>query len=241
MEKKRILAITLARGGSKGVKNKNIKLLQGKPLIYYTIKEALKAKYIDRYIISTDSKKIMTIAKKFKAEAPFLRPKKLSSDKATSVDALKHAVRWAEKNEGHKYDIIIELMCTNPFKISEDIDRIITKIKKTKADSVIAVHKIEDHHPARIKKIINGKIKNFCIKEKLESRRQDLRPLAYIRSGSIYALKRDYLFSKSQRYGSNNSRPYILPESRVINIDNKTDFVTAEAMMKTKKYARKKI
>ena len=134
MKKKKILAITLARGGSKGVKNKNIKLINGIPLIGYTIREALKSKYIDRYIISTDSKKILKIAKKFKAEVPFLRPQYLSNDKASSVSALKHAVEWAENEVGFKYDIIIELMCTNPFKNSKDIDNIINKILKSKAE-----------------------------------------------------------------------------------------------------------
>lgn len=235
MLKKKVLAITLARGGSKGIKNKNIKLLKGKPLIYYTISEALKSKLIDRYVVSSDSEKIIQIAKQYKAEAPFKRPQKLSTDKATSVEALQHAVKWAEKDSGHKYDIIIELMCTNPFKNSKDIDFIIRKIINTRADSVIAVHRLEDQHPARIKKIINGKIKDFCVKEKTESRRQDLKPFAYIRSGSIYALKRDFLMNRNKRYGSKNSRPYILPQSRVINIDNEIDFFTAEVMMNKNK------
>ena len=164
MKKKRILAITLARGGSKGVTKKNIRKLAGYPLIYYTIVEALRSKLIDRYIVSTDNKYIQKISKSYGAEAPFLRPKYLSSDKATSVDALKHCVSWIEKEEKSKYDIVIELMCTNPLKKSEDIDLIIQKLIFTKADSVIAVHKILDEHPIRAKKIINDMILNFCLK-----------------------------------------------------------------------------
>jgi len=235
MKKNKILAITLARGGSQGIKNKNIKNLGGIPLIAYTIKEALKSKYIDRYIVSTDSKKILNIAKKYNAEVPFLRPKYLSTNKSSSVESLIHAVKWVEKNDGFKYDYIIELMCTNPLKDVLDIDGIIKKIIKTKADSVIAVHKIEDHHPARVKKILRDKIYNFCTSEKKESRRQDLKPIAYIRSGSIYALKRNYLMNQRSRYGSKNSRPYILEQNRVINIDTKIDFFTAEAMFQFNK------
>ena len=234
MKKKRILAITLARGGSKGVPKKNIRKLAGYPLIYYTIIEALKSKLIDRYIVSTDNKYIQKIAKSYGAETPFLRPKYLSSDKATSVDALKHCVSWIEKEEKSKYDIVIELMCTNPLKKSGDIDLIIQKLISTKADSVIAVHRILDEHPIRAKKIINDKIVNFCLKERFESRRQSLKPFAYLRSGSIYALNRNYLMHKNQRYGSKNSRPYILPDNKVINIDREIDFLTAEAMMKNK-------
>ena len=99
MKKKKILAITLARGGSKEVKNKNIRKINGKPLIWYTIKEALKSKLIDKYIVSTDSPVIKKISLKYGAEVPFLRPKKFSTDKASSVIALQHAVKYFEKKK----------------------------------------------------------------------------------------------------------------------------------------------
>lgn len=234
MKKKfNILGITLARGGSKGIKKKNIRLINGLPLIAYTIKEAINCKYISKYIVSTDSKQIKKISEKFGAEVPFLRPKSLATDKSSSVDALKHAVMFLEKKENLKYDYVVELMCTNPLKTKHDIEQIILKLIRTKADSVIAVHKVEDHHPRRLKKIINDKIVDF-MKEKAESRRQELRPFAYIRSGSIYALKRDFLMQKNRRYGSKNSRPYILPNSRAINIDNEFDLAAAESLIKHK-------
>jgi len=227
----RILGLTLARGGSKSVLRKNIKLIAGLPLIGYTIAEALKSKYISRYIVSTDDQEIQQVALQYGAEAPFLRPRKFSTDEASSVSAMQHAVEWVEKQEGVKYDYIIELMCTNPMKTVEDIDASIDKLISTKANSVIAVHKLEDHHPARIKKIIDDKITDFCIQEIPESRRQDLKPEAYIRSGSIYALKRDYLMLEGKRYGSDNSRPYILPPERAVNIDTEIDFMIAELML----------
>ncbi len=230
----RILAITLARGGSKGIKNKNIKLINRKPLIAHTILEAKKSAYINDYIVSTDSKKIASIAKKYGAEVPFLRPKKLATDKASSVNALIHATKFMENKNKQKYDYVIELMCTNPLKTVSDIDNIIKKIINKKADSVIAVHRIYDHHPARVKKIIKGKIVNFCINEKAESRRQDLKPNAYVRSGSIYALKRNYLVIQKRRYGSKNSFAYILPNNRAINIDGVLDFYIAEKILSKK-------
>lgn len=228
----KILGITLARGGSKSVKKKNIKMINGFPLIFYTINEALKSKYLSRYLVSTDDKQIQKIALEYGAEAPFLRPKELSTDQASSVSSLQHAVKWVENDEGLKYNLIIELMCTNPLKITFDIDACIEKLIKTNADSVIAVHQLEDHHPARIKKIIDDKIVNFCVEEEKESRRQDLMPKAYIRSGSIYALKRDHLMLENSRYGSKNSRPYILPIDRAINIDSEIDFLLAKKMIK---------
>jgi len=234
-DKIRILGVTLARGGSKGIPKKNIKPIAGFPLIYYTISEALKSDFLTRYIVSTDDKDIQDIAIRYGAEAPFLRPLELSKDNSSSSSALQHAVEWAENDEGIKYDFVVELMCTNPLKTSIDIDLSISKLISTGADSVIAIHQLEDHHPARIKKIINDKIVDFCIPETPESRRQDLKPSAYIRSGAIYALKRDFLMNKGMRYGSENSRPYILSKEKAVNIDTEVDFLIAEIIMENLK------
>ena len=223
--------MTLARGGSKGVKNKNIKLLNNKPLIYYTIKEALKCKFLTSYIVSTDSKDIKNISEKYGAQVPFLRPKKLSSDTSSSSDALKHAVDFMEKMNKTKYDFIIEIMATNPLKNFKDIDSLITKLIKTKADSVIAMSKVTEHHPRRLKKIVNDRIIDI-MKEKRESRRQDLKPDIFIRAGSIYGIKRDIIMKKGLRYGTKNSRPYVLPDKRSINIDNENDFIVAQNLIK---------
>jgi len=227
----KILGITLARGGSKSVPKKNIRSICDKPLIAYTILEALKSSYISRYIVSTDNQEIKKIAIKYGAEVPFLRPKELATDTASSAAAIKHAVNFIEDEEGSEYDYIIELMCTTPLKTVEDIDACIDKLIATRADSVIAVHKLEDHHPIRIKKIIRDKIVDFCIPEIPETRRQDLKPDAYVRSGSIYAVKRDELMIHNRRYGTNNSRPHILPPERAVNVDTEIDFMIAEKLI----------
>jgi len=227
----RILAITLARGGSKSVPKKNIKLLSGIPVIAHTIREALQSNLINRYVVSTDDAEIQKIALSYGADCPFLRPEKFATDTASSVAALQHAVDWVEKEEGMKYDYVVELMATNPLKRVDDIDNCIKKLIDTSADSVIAVHRLDDHHPARIKKIVDDRIVDFCVAEKLESRRQDLTPDAYIRSGSIYALRRDHLMIQGQRYGSVESRPYILPPERAVNIDSEIDFLIAEQLL----------
>jgi CMP-N,N'-diacetyllegionaminic acid synthase len=228
---KRILALTLARGGSKSVPRKNIRKIMGVPLIAYTIAEALRSKLITRYVVSTDDEEIRQVAIEYGADAPFLRPTEYSTDTASSVLAMKHAVAWVEKDEAAKYDYVIELMCTNPMKTAEDIDACIQKLIDTGTDSVIAVHQLEDHHPIRIKKIVDDKIVDFCLPEIPEIRRQDLKPDAYIRSGSIYALKRDHLMLEGRRFGSENSRPYILPPERAINVDTEIDFLIAERLI----------
>lgn len=229
----KILAITLARGGSKKIKNKNIVLLNKKPLIYYTIKEAKKSKWITDYIVSTDSLKISKISKKYGAEVPFLRPKSLSRDKSKSIDALLHALKFMEKLKGYKYDFIIELMATNPLKTFKDIDNIISIMVRKKSDSVIAVHRLLDQHPARIKKIIKNKLVDFNFKEPLESRRQDLKPHAFIRSGSIYGMSRKFL-NKKLRFKSTISVPYILDPNKVINIDEPKDLLLAKSILNEK-------
>lgn len=227
----KILGITLARGGSKSVPRKNIRPILGVPLIGYTIGEALRSRFITRYIVSTDDDEIRQVSLKYGADAPFLRPSEYSTDTASSVAALQHAVNWVEREEGEKYDYVIELMCTNPLKTVDDIDSCIEKIISTGADSVIAVHRIEDHHPIRIKQIIDDRIVDFCLPERPETRRQDLIPNAYVRSGSIYALRRDHLMVEGLRYGSADSRPYILPENRAVNVDTELDFLIAESLL----------
>ena len=225
------MGITLARGGSKGIKNKNIKKINNKPLIYYTIRESLKSKFLTDYIVSTDSLDISKIAQKYKVDVPFIRPKKYSTDKASSSSALKHAVLFMEKKNNIKYDFIIEIMATNPLKNTYDIDSVIQKLIRTKADSVIAMSKVIEEHPRRLKKIIKDKIVDIMY-EKKESRRQDLEPYIYIRAGSIYAIKRDILIKRGLRYGTKNSRPYVLPYERSLNIDGERDFFIAEKILK---------
>jgi len=229
--KPRILGITLARGGSKSVIKKNIRLVNGTPLIAYTVAEARRSKWLTRYIVSSDDDEIRRIAIEYGAEAPFVRPAKLSTDTATAVSADQHALTWAESNEGRKYDYVVELMCTNPMKTAEDIDAALAKLVETGADSVIGVTPLEDHHPIRIKKIVDDRIVDFCLPEIPETHRQQLKPDAYIRNGAIYAVKRD-LLAKGSRYGQKESRPYIMPATRSVNVDTEVDLIMAEILLK---------
>ena len=231
----RVLGITLARGGSKSVPGKNIRPVLGVPLIAYTIYEALKSKWISRLIVSSDDREIRCTAIEYGAEAPFVRPDELATDTASALSADQHAVTWAEEDEGQKYDYVVELMCTNPMRTSDDIDKVVEKIIKTGADSVIGVTKLEDHHPIRIKKIVDDRITDFCLPEIPETHRQQLKPDAYIRNGSIYACKRDLLMN-GHRYGTENSRPYIMPSEQSVNIDTEIDLIVAEILLK--RYSR---
>ena len=226
-----VLGVTLARGGSKGVPGKNIKLLAGRPLIAYTIEECIKSRTLSDYIVSTDDNLIAQKCMDLGAEVPFLRPSELATDSSSSAEALIHALRFMEEYKKKTYDYVVEIMATNPFKKYTDIDNCLIKLHQTKANSVVAVHQIFDHHPARIKKIENDFLVDFCIPEIPESRRQDLVPSAFVRSGSIYAMKRDFLLQSGARYDKNNTRPYILEAKNVINIDEIIDFYIAEKML----------
>ncbi len=227
-----ILSVILARGGSKSIPKKNITLILGVPLIAYTIIEAKRTAFGHDYIVSTDDEEIAECARRYGAEVPFLRPAELASDQASSAAALIHAVRWMEADRKKKYDIIVELMCTNPMKTSKDIDAVIRKMIETDADSVIGVIQLFDQHPIRVKKIVDEHLVDFCVYEKPENRRQDLQPPAYIRNGSIYAVKRDVLLKTGARYGTANSRPYIMAADASVNIDSPLDILVAEVLLK---------
>lgn len=233
--KPRILGIILARGGSKSVKKKNIRPINGIPLIAYTIAEALRSQWITRVIVSSDDYEIRQTAVVYGAEAPFVRPDELATDTASALSADQHALAWAEKDEGQNYDYVVELMCTNPMKTFADIDSALEKLVTTEADSVIGVTRLEDHHPIRIKKIEDDRIVDFCLPEIPETHRQQLKPDAYIRNGAIYSVKRD-LLKNGSRYGTTNSRPHIMPSDRSVNIDTEMEVLVAEFLLK--KYPR---
>jgi CMP-N-acetylneuraminic acid synthetase len=232
---KNVLAITLARGGSKSIPKKNIMFIAGKPLIAYTIEEVKKSQFIDCYIVSTDSTEIQEVSLLYGAEAPFLRPAELSTDTSPPQDGLFHAVQEYEKRTERYFEYIVEVMCTNPLKVADDIDQCLLKLEKTGSDSVISVNRLFDHHPARIKKIVDDRLVCFCcIQENERTRRQDFHPEAYIRNGSIYAFKRDTLMVHRSKWGK-VIRPYIMPPERSINIDEPTDVYLAEHYLTRKK------
>lgn len=229
INEKKVLGVTLARGGSKSIKKKNLVDLNGYPLIYYTIKEAAQSKFLDAYIVSTDDDEIASVAQSFGARVPFIRPPDLAKDNSTSASALIHAVNALAKL-GEEYDYVVELMATNPLKNKEDIDSCIDLCASNQYDCVVAVHKLEDHHPSRIKYIENGKLHNFY-PEIPESRRQDLTPDAYIRSGSIYVTSVEFLLKHEARYSATDTYAYILDQQHVVNIDTPDDLELARVKL----------
>ena len=144
IKNKKILAIITARGGSKSIPYKNIVKVNGQPLISYIIKAALASKLTDEVIVSTDDIKIKKVAEQYKAKVPFIRPKKLASNTAKSIDVLVHGLKEMEKLNKTKYDYIICLQPTNPFLSGKNIDESIKLAAKHKADSVTSVYELSD-------------------------------------------------------------------------------------------------
>ena len=219
---KTVMGITLARGGSKRVPRKNVIDVNGKPLIQYTIDEVKKSRYIDHYIVSTDDEDIKNLCREL--EQPYF-DRSPAEDTQKSSDGLLEVLKPMDKP-----DYIVEIMCTNPLKTVADIDDVIQKLDMTAADSVCSVVRVWDHHPSRVK-FIKGNQMIDVYPEKLESRRQDLTPPAYIRNGSIYAMTWEQINVKGSRYDK-DTVPYIMPEERTINIDEPIDLELARILLR---------
>tara|TARA_B100001564_G_scaffold356799_1_gene371696 strand:- start:404 stop:1087 length:684 start_codon:yes stop_codon:yes gene_type:complete len=225
-----VLGVIPARGGSKGVKNKNIKNINGKPLINYTIEEAQKSK-IDDLIVSTDSELISNLAISKGVIVPFVRPSALASDSARSIDVINHALIEMERLNSKVYDYVIMLQPTTPFRKYTDIDNCIGLIKNNRqADSVISVVDVQGNHPARMKYIKDGKLIDPIFCEETENQnRQELTPM-YIRNGAIYLSSRETILKKS--FKGNICLAYEMDKFSSINIDTIEDFQYAKFLSK---------
>lgn len=221
---KKIMAVIPARKGSKGIKDKNIKLLKGKPLIAYSIEAGLNSKYIDKVIVSTDGEEIANIAKTYGAEVPFLRPKNLSTDTAKTIDAVVHCIDELKKR-GEIYDYIVLLQPTQPLRQSWHIDEAIELIFERNEDALVSVSEVRDN-PILIRSIDeNGYTKNL-LKECSTRRRQDF-DIYYRVNGAIYINKINESFNKSTSL-NDNKLAYIMDSSYDVDIDDLNDFKIAE-------------
>lgn len=224
----KILAIIPARGGSKGIPNKNIIDIDGNPLIKYTIDAALKSKMLTHCVVSTDSDVISDVAKSCGAMVPFRRPDSLSDDKALSLPVIQHAVNFMESDQGFLYDAIVMLQPTTPLRQTKDIDNAIKMLFDTNADSVISVVDVEGYHPLRMKRVVDGRLINYIDQGHEDMRPRQKLPPVYIRNGAIYATRRNIMMKKNSFSGV-DSRAYIMPSDRSVNIDTYEDLLLAKS------------
>ena len=228
----KILGLILARGGSKGIKQKNITKLCGQPLIAWTINSALKSKILTDLILSTDSAKIAKIGKKLGADVPFIRPSKFAKDNTPSVDAIVHAIKWLRR-KGKNYEFVVLLEPTSPLRDHNDIDQAIKKIIKLKAQSLVSVSKAEALNPAYLyKKTKAEKIRPFKTYKKKYIRRQDIEPV-YFMEGTIYISKVSTLLKK-KTFCHKNTLMYEVPKWKSIEIDDSLDLILARAIIQNK-------
>jgi len=222
----KVLGVIPARGGSKGVRKKNIKPLRGKPLIAYTIEAGLGATGLTHCMVSTDNEEIAQVSREWGVEVPFIRPAELATDSAKAIPVVRHALMEMEKQYAVTYDAVMMLQPTTPFRTSRDIEQAIELLDQTGADSVISVVDVEGHHPARMKYLRDGRLidPDFC--ESYENQaRQELEPM-YLRNGMIYLTRREVLLQDS--FKGEDCRALIVESERSVNIDTPLDFAYAE-------------
>lgn len=230
---KTILAVIPARGGSKGIPGKNIKNFLGKPLIYWTIKNALESSYIDRTIVSTDDSNIARISIKCGAQIPSLRSKQLAGDNTPTIDVVLDLLRQLKKRERYIPDFVVLLQPTSPLRKKGDIDQALEILfSNKKRDAVIAVTEVSES-PYGMKVITaKGFISDFLPGRKRFTRRQDL-PKLYKANGAIYICRTDCLLKEKTFYPVRTTG-YIMPKARSIDIDDIVDLRLAEILAKKK-------
>lgn len=226
---KKILAVITARGGSKGIPKKNIKMLGGKPLIAWTIEAVKNAKYLTDFILSTDDAEIADVAGEFGCSVPFMRPPEFATDSAKSIPVVQHAITWMKENQKKEYDYVMILQPTSPFRTSEDIDGAIEKIVATNSDSVMGMVKLVDFSIPKLKRLEEGDvIKPWLEEEGKESKSRHELADVYKRNCAIYLTRTDLIMA-GDLFGA-VSRAYVMPPERSVDINTPFDFTVAEAI-----------
>ena len=221
-----MIAIVPARGGSKGLPGKNVRSLLGKPLIAYTVEEALKAQYLEEVIVSTDDPEIAQVATAFGATCPFMRPAELARDESLAIDTYLYTVDRLEREFGYKINEVAILLPTSPLRVAADIDAAISLFREKNADSVVSY--TPEAHPISWHRVVDSENKLHPIFVENIGNRQEIER-TYYPNGSVYVFSLDLL--RQRRYYSDRSFAYIMPAERSVDIDSKLDFLFAEFLM----------
>lgn len=228
----RVLGLIPARGGSKGIPNKNIKLLKGKPLLAYTTEVALKSKLLTKVIVSTDDVTIAKTAKNLGVEVPFLRPSELAQDNTATLQVILHALQWYAAQNIY-FDAVCLLQVTYPFRTLSLLEDAIKKFEDCKSDSLVSVQKVpHTYNPHWTFKVNSKGFLDIATGElEIINRRQDL-PEAYHRDGAIYITSTNVLLEQHSLYGKYTNF-IVSPTNLFVNIDTHKDWEIAEKIAKT--------
>lgn len=237
INQKKVLAIIPARGGSKGLPGKNIRLLNGIPLVAWPIKTALESRYIDRVIVSTDDEMIAKIALEYGADVPFLRPVELSQDDSPSSQAIIHAVKFCIDADG-EYDYIVLLEPTSPLTDTADVDKALEVLDGSSGFAIVGASKVESTHPiycATIKE--DGFLQPYNRQSFAKpTRRQEVEDV-YFFDGSLYISEvKQYLATET--FYHQYTLPYIVPAWKALEIDTLLDFLKIETILNNKELLR---
>lgn len=220
-----------ARGGSKGVKNKNIRDLAGKPLIAHTLEQAQASHLFDLIAVSSDSPEILEVARRYGAELLVERPAELATDTAAKLPVIRHCVEEAERTSGKRFDVVVDLDATSPLRLVEDIQGAVSLLERENVSNVITAA------PARRSPYFNlvelgkdGVVRLSKPQEKPIVRRQDS-PKCFDMNASIYVWQRTALFDYPTVFNA-DTRLFVMPEERSTDIDNELDFEIVELLMK---------
>jgi CMP-N,N'-diacetyllegionaminic acid synthase len=232
---KKFLAIIAARSGSKSIKDKNLSIINGRTLLYWIVKKALKSKYLDKIYVSTDSIKYQKLSKTYGAYCPILRPKNLSKSDSKEIDYIIHTLEYLSKNNDFEPDYVVRLQPTSPFQFTSDIDESIKKIVKYKDATSIQVVSESTQPPFKALKIYKKKFLKsyFSISNNNVVNRQKLKK-AYYRSNIITSKTKELIKSKCQI--GNKSLIYKIPTSRSIDINDLYDLEVSRMLNKKYKY-----
>tara|TARA_A100001011_G_scaffold392628_1_gene480606 strand:+ start:1113 stop:1811 length:699 start_codon:yes stop_codon:yes gene_type:complete len=231
----KILCVIGARGGSKGVKGKNIRTLLGKPLIAWTIEQAQNCSLIDHIVVSTDSQEIAQIARTYKAEVPFIRPKELASDKAGKWEVWQHALASCEKYYAESFDIYLDLDCTSPIRDVEDIYKAIEQFRNSSVDAVFSICESRKNPYFNMVEYDKDQILKVVIPNENPIVCRQNAPKVFDHVASIYVLDPNYLRS-AKGLLEGNVKGFDIGVNKGIDLDNEFDFELIEYLMK-KKYS----
>lgn len=227
------LAIIPARGGSKGILRKNIRILAGKPLIAHTIDCALQTKYLSRLIVSTDDPEIAKAAKEYRSEV-VMRPAAISGDRASSESALLHVLDHLANTDAYEPDLVVFLQCTSPLTLPEDIDGTIQALLDENADSALAV---TPFHYFLWNQNESGNAVGINHDKRFRPLRQD-RERQFLETGAVYVMRtQDFKETKHRFFGK--TAIYVMPPERCLEIDDPVDFSIAEVLMRECQKQRK--
>jgi CMP-N-acetylneuraminic acid synthetase len=224
---KKILAIIPARGGSKRLPKKNLMDLAGKPLIAYSIEAAKNSQYIDDVILSSESEEILSVAREYGAQTPFVRPKELAEDTSRSIDVVTHALKTLTQ----KYDAVILLQPTSPLRTTEDIDGAIEMFYNKQATSVIGVCEME-HSPLWANTLDESMSMEGFLDDKYNNARSQDLPVYYRINGAFYMSKTQSVLENETFFVKKNIYAYLMSQEDSVDIDTKLDFIVASAILK---------